>query len=237
MSQFVAGPQMPGLPTARTATPRQVTIGGEKFLPGGMIVDGANGRDPANTTYPYELRAGVLMGRITASNKLGVSIFGVMGVLHDTSVVTTTMTLPAATVAEIQRRCGASSGTFRITGPATAAGTVNSEIVAYSAVPTTTTLTITATTNDFIAGSFIGADDGSYLPITCIPNGYPLRVVNYDQVDIDVPLERVLVEAEVIGSQFLPYWPTDASLITWIKTQLNAVGNGHWIFRDNFIGS
>jgi len=205
--------QLPGIGTSRTATARKVFLGDEVFLPGGKVIDGSLSRD-TDSGNVYELAAGLLMGQITASGKYAPSIIGLSGVLHDTSAVTTVMTLPAAVVTEIQRRIGA-SGTFKITGPPTAAGTVATETVTYSAIASATTITITATSADFAAGSLITPTDGSEIPLTVIHDGFPVRVVDEDLVNIDVPFAKLPVGGIIDASQ-LRSWSSDASVKAYI---------------------
>lgn len=205
--------RQPGIGYSQTATPRNVFLGGELYLPGGKVIDGSKSRD-IDSGKVYDLAAGLLMGKITASGKYAPSIIGLTGVAHDTSAVTTTMTLPAAVVTEIQRRIGA-SGTFKITGPPTAAGTVATETVTYSAIASSTTITITATSADFAAGSLITPTDGSETPLTVVPNGYPIRVVDEDLENIDVPFAQLPVGG-IIDSSQLRSWSSDASVKAYI---------------------
>lgn len=213
MSQFHVDRQ-PGIGLSRTATHRQVILSGEQYLPGGKVIDGSKSRDPLSTNT-YELGAGLLMGKITASGKYAPSVIGLAGVLHDTSAVTTTMTLPAAVVTEISRRIGA-SGSFKITGPPTDGGTVATETVTYSAIASSTTLTITATSADFAAGSIITPADGSETPLTLIGNGYGIRVVDEDLGDIDVPFAQLPIGGVVDTSQIRNWSSFDSSVQTYV---------------------
>lgn len=213
----------PGVGATRTATPRLVTLGNERYLPGLFIIDGSKSRDPGNTPVT-ELRAGMLIGRITSGKKFAPSVIGTLTVAH-TSDVGTTMTVSAATAAELVRRVGA-SGTFKLTGPPTAGGVVATQTITYSAVNESTgVITITATATDFIAGSFVQPTDGSETPATILstPQGFPLRATDYDGASRDLDLERYLIEALVDSSQIVN-WPSDTSLRQWIVDQLNALG-------------
>lgn len=212
----------PGMGPTQEVSHRQVLLGNEQYLPCNHVIAGAKARDIGNSPIT-ELRPGLLLGEVTASNKLGASIIGATGVLHDTSVVTTTMTLPAAVVTEITRRIG-TSGTFKITGPPTAAGTVATEVVTFSAIASATTITITATSADFAAGSFIQPNDGSETIKTFLPDGYPIRAVDIDGVDRDLSLNRYPTAGLVDSSQIVG-WPSDTSLRQWIVDALNAVGH------------
>jgi hypothetical protein len=130
----------PGLSTLRTASHRQVMLGNEQYLPGLFLIKGANSRDPGNSPVT-ELRAGLLMGRVTSGEMLAPSVLGVTSEALDGSE--TALDMPAAVVTELLRRQGA-SGTFKLTGPPTASGTVRTMTVTYSGAADTDTVTITA---------------------------------------------------------------------------------------------
>jgi hypothetical protein len=211
-----------GLRTEREAAYRQVTLGNEQYVPGYHVIDGTKSRDTGASPVT-ELRAGLLLGIITATKKLAPSVLGLTGVLHDTSVVTTTMTLPAAVVTEISRRIGA-SGTFKIVGPPTAAGTVATETVTYSGIASATTITITATSADFAAGSLICPTDGSETPVTILPNGFPIRVTDADGTAIDQELGQRLCGGLVDSSQIIN-WSSDTSVRAYLVSALKDAGN------------
>ena len=122
---------LPGVKTTRTATPRNltITVDGRVLLPRGRIIDGAESRDPLNTGDLDVLRAGIVMGMITASGKYAPAIIGVLAGAYDKDGSDkTSMTVAAAVAVEIVRRIG-TTGTFKITGPPTVAGTVVNETI------------------------------------------------------------------------------------------------------------
>lgn len=124
---------------------------GKHLLPTGVVVDGTKSRDPGNTGYTDTLRAGMLLGKITATGKYAPSVIGVTTVAYTPGASTVTVGLAAA--AELVRRIG-TSGTFTLTGPAVASGTVRSATVTYSAVDTATgIITVTAMTSTTSADS------------------------------------------------------------------------------------
>jgi hypothetical protein len=133
---------MPGLGTTKTAAYRQIwaSSSGRQYLPGGGVIAGSAARDPLNTGDVDTLRAGLLMGKVTATGKYAPSVIGVAGEAMDGDE--TEMTVAAAVVTELVRRIGA-SGTFKLVGPPTAAGTVRTVTVTYSAA-SGTAITITA---------------------------------------------------------------------------------------------
>lgn len=201
---------------------RQVSLGKESFLPGGARLDGSKSRDPLNTDDVRNLRAGLLLGHITTGNKLAPAIIGVTTVAYDQDGSDNLqLTVSAATATEVVRRIG-SSGTFHLTGPPSAAGTVATQDVTYSAVNTTTgVITIADLAADAIAGSFIQPDDGSETPITMVPNSTGMWT--QDQTDTDITsleFPQYLIGGIVDSSQILN-WPSDASLRNWIMAKLN----------------
>lgn len=233
MAAFYTG--TPGVQAERTATPRQILLSEESalYFPSAKVVDGSKSRDTGHTGDLDVLRAGLLMGKITTGGKYCPACIGVMGVLHDTSAVTVTMTLPAAVVTELVRRIG-TSGTFQITGPAAANSTittaVNSETVTYSAVPSSTTLTITATTNDYAIGSLIGFADGSYLPTGILGKVDGLKVTDQDGASQDTPLPQLLIGG-ILKTASVPNWPSEVALARWVKDQLSYAG-GSFSYDD-----
>lgn len=223
---------VPGPQTERTGQYRCVRKSdqGVRYIPGGKIIDGSKSRDTTNTGYLDVLQPGTVMGKVTASGKYAPSIIGLNTVLHDTSVVTTTMTLPAAIVTEIQRRIG-TSGTFTITGPPTAAGTVATETVTFSAIASATTITITATSADFAAGSIIAPADGSQTPIALIDDGSGVKVTDDLGVSQDQTYGYFLIGGDLDSSQIVN-WSSDTSVQTWLKGQLNSAGSSNFTFDD-----
>lgn len=134
----------PGIGTAQVAQRRNVSRNGAlDFYPGGGVIEGTKARDPGNSAYSTSaLRPGLILGKITSGGFYANSIIGLTdGALTGTG---TSLTVSAAAATELVRRVGA-TGTFKLTGPPTAAGTVRTLTVTYSAVNTTTgVITITA---------------------------------------------------------------------------------------------
>jgi len=130
-NNYVTG--LPGVKTERSAAYRRITFGGDQtLLAGGKVIAGSVSRDPGNTGNLDVLRAGLLMGKITTGGKYAPSIIGVLGDAYD-GAATQMNFLTAAMAAELTRRVGA-TGTFKITGPPTAAGTVQTSTITYSSV-------------------------------------------------------------------------------------------------------
>lgn len=233
MSTFSNTFGVAGLGTEKTYTPRSVLAGalGAMYLPQGRIIDGSKSRDPLNTGDLDVLRNGLLMGKITSGGKYAPSVIGKTTVAYDASATAnTSLTVGAATAVEIVRRIGA-TGTFKITGPPTAAGTVATETLTYSAVNTTTgVITITAGNADYVAGSFVRPTDGSETILGVLDEF--TKVTDPDGTSQDTRLARLLIGGIVDASQILN-WPSDASLVAWVKAQLRATGYG-WVFDDDF---
>lgn len=229
-------PIVPGLPGVRglkTATPRivfrQVDLMGT--LAQGRVIDGTKSRDSGNTGDTDRLRPGLLMGKVTSGGKLANSILGVLQSAY-TSGGTELAVTPAQAV-EIARRVGTSgTGTLKAIGPPSAAGTVAATSITFSAINTTTgVITVTSLGVNKIAGTYITAADGSETPITLIPDGWPIPVTDADGSSIDAQMPEVPVAGIIDPAQIVD-WPSDTSLIAWVKAALNAVGQ--YVFSDSY---
>ena len=150
MPVFQPAAGLPGFSSERIAGHRTVWADAyTNYLPGGVTFDGAKMRDPDNPDYnastnplgQYRLRAGLLIGKVTANSKWANSVLGTLnGAL--TGASTTVTFASAAQVTELVRRVGA-TGTFKVTGPPTAGGTVRTLTATYSGT-SSTTATVTA---------------------------------------------------------------------------------------------
>ena len=216
--------QQPGPGTAQVSDTRVVVLADAKYLVRGVVIDGSLSRDPLNTGDTDYLRAGMLLGRITATKLYAPSILGVTTAAYDADGSTnTTLSVSAATATYLVSRVG-SSGTFKLTGPPSSAGTVATQTITYSAVNTTTgAITISAGSADAISGSFIQPTDGSETIKGLIGNGQPVRVTDADDTDIDVELEKLVIGGQIDSSQIVNY-PSDTSLITWVEDALQECG-------------
>lgn len=226
---------LPGPHTERAFAYRRVrtTPNGAMYVPGGVTIDGTKSRDPGNTSYEYVLRSGLIMGRITASKKFAPSILGVT--LNAEAANSTSIEVSAATATELARRIG-TSGTFALVGPPTAAGTVASTQVTYSAVNTTSgVITCTALSAAKIAGSFVCPEDGSETPIGLIDDGSGIRVTDMDGVSQDVGFPHLLIGGMVTTAGIINY-PSDTSLIAWLKGYLNTSSGSNFAFQESYSG-
>lgn len=205
---------LPKFGTPSTARNRIVSADGRMgpYLPGGAIIDGTKTRNPFNTdlsasdTTPFrDLWPGLLMGRIASSGKWANSCIG----KSTAAILTggTTLAIGAYEATELVRRVGA-TGTFKLTGPPTAAGVVRTLTATYSAVNVSTgDVTITALgINEVQTVTFNAAATGG---------NYQFRVPNADgTMEVTSPIA----------------WnTTDATLLSNIQAALDAstgVANG-----------
>lgn len=230
---FKANIGLPGVQAERLARHRTVCSDGVKrFAPAGAITDGTRTRDPNNDDTRH-IRPGTLMGRLTSGGRWANSYFGSLQAAAAASA--TTFTLTVAEALEVVRRVGA-SGTLLLFGPPTAAGVVAQQTVTYSAVNTSTgVVTCTALSAAVVAGSLIGANDGTATPISFIGDGWG-EYVAPDQSggNQDIPWSYVPVEAKIDGGQLLP-WPADASLKQYIRDRLRTA-SGLFTFIEQYTG-
>lgn len=160
MTQEVIG--LPGIKTERPAAYRNVCLSdqGKQLWPGGATIDGSKSRDPLNSSYEYVLEPGLVMGRITSGGKFAPSIIGVT--TNAETGASTSIEAAAGVVTELVRRLGA-SGTFKITGPPTAAGTVRTLTATYSAASgTAITVTALGVADVWTLTAPAGQDGGTY---------------------------------------------------------------------------
>jgi hypothetical protein len=230
-------PGLPGMRAARTASHRTILRGGMyAFLSGGKTIAGGASRDPGNTSDVDVLRAGLLMGKISSVvNSLGTVGFfapSILGVTTNAEAIgATSIEASAAVITELVRRCG-TTGTFKLTGPPSAAGVVATETVTYSAA-SGTTITATAIVNAYVAGSFIQPTDGSETPLSFIPDGFSLKVTDLDGTSTDIEWPNLPIGGELDASQLIN-WPSDTSLQRWIVNRLCDVPGGKFVFDHIF---
>jgi hypothetical protein len=81
--------------------------------------------------------------------------------------------------------------------------------------------TTTGVDGRFVTGSLIADTDGSDIPLSFVPNGWE-QLLPTDSTDSYQ--SRLPIAGNVDMSQFLPYWPADASLKQYIRDKLNTYG-------------
>lgn len=226
-----SGPSLPGVTSGRSTSPRLIfkSDSQAQFLPGGVVVDGASSRDAGNTGDLDVLRDGLLMGKITSGGQYAPSVYG--PTTNAEAVGSTSIEASAATITELVRRKGA-TGTFKLIGPGSANGVNQEETVTYSAA-SGTTITVTAITHNFVAGSFICPVDGSEYPVSLMYTGdhAGLKVTDVDAASQDTPWALVPIGGMIDSSQIIN-WPSDTSLQAWITDNLR--GNTALTFDDLF---
>jgi hypothetical protein len=211
---------LPGIGTARTAHPREVLAGNAQlaqYVPGLCVIDGTRSRDALNGTDTDVLRAGVVLGKISATAKYAPSILGVTSAA--VAAGATVLTVAPAVAAELIRRIGA-SGSFKLAGPPTAGGTVATQTVTYSAANATTgVITCSALSAAAVAGSFLQPTDGSETPITLLAARWGQKVTDVSGASTDTLCDSLLLAGHVKTANVVNY-PTDTSLIAWLKAAL-----------------
>ncbi len=213
---------LPGIGTARVATPREILAGNaqfSQFVPGLRVIDGSRSRDPLNVPDVDVLRAGLLLGKTTA----GKYAPSVIGVLTTAAVAgATSLTVAPAVAIEIVRRLG-TSGTFKLTGPPAAAGTVATQVITYSAVNTSTgAITCTATSAAAIAGAYVQPTDGSETIVTLLGNKWGVKVTDLSGNSTDVMEDQLLLAGHVKTANVVNY-PGDVSLVAFVKNSLRGL--------------
>lgn len=224
----------PGLGSEQSYSHKEIfwDTEGRAYLPGYVQTNGSAARDVTNTSYIGTLQPGLLMGKRTSDSLYAPSILGATTVAFTASG--TELTVSTAVATEITRRIG-STGTLLMSGPPSAAGTVATTAVTYSAVSTSTgVITITAiTAASYILGSVIRPNDGSGTVKGVLDQ--ELRVTDDDGNNIAATVAKLAIQGTFVASQLINY-PSDASLKEWYKGLLNTptTGPGPCRFNDNF---
>lgn len=212
----------PGVQSTFFATPRDIFYGGRKgymTIPGPVTLDGTLTSNPTNTPYIWHIWAGTLVGRVTTTGKYANSIIGLSS--QALGAGGTTLTTDVATATEIVRRVG-TSGTLKLAGPPTAAGTVATQTLTYSAVnPGTGAITITAASAASVTGSLIMPTDGSGSIVTLICDEWGIKIVDVTNTNrVDVFDCELYAGGGIINTGYIVNYPADASLKAWVKAQI-----------------
>jgi hypothetical protein len=227
----------PGVLLNLTAVPREVFYSGRQFaqfVAAPVTVDGNLTSCPSNAPYVFQILAGTLMGRVSATNKFANSVLGLS--TSATASAATTIQTDINTAAEIVRRIGA-SGTFKLTGPPVASGTVATQVITYTAVNTSTgAITCSATGAAAVTASLIQPTDGSDTIFTLVADLYGIKVTDQTNVNrVDVFDPQLLVAGGTINSQMIVNYPSDPSLQAYVKAAIKAFA-GNVTFSDDIIG-
>lgn len=246
MSSFGNPHAIPGIHTARSApdmTP--IARAYPEFYPGGVIVDASLSRDGGNTGATSTLRRGNVLKRLSS----GLWVPAILGVLGTDYTTGTTLSVGVAAAVNISKQLGASgTGEFYVVGhdgSGTAVADVDAEAVTHSAVDTSAgTVTITALTGDFDAGSLLlsfqpvllGGSGGATelaTALAIVDDETGIRLTDGDGNDVDARCARPLIGG-FIDFSALQYVPTLALVDrilahnlernSRIKTDLDFVG-------------
>lgn len=184
----------PGFGTQRTSGNRNVLWGNgnASYMPAGQIIASADAADPLNSGDVRVIRAGNLLGKVTSGGLYGSSIIGVTG--EALAGDETEIDIAAAVATELIRRQGA-TGTFKLTGPPVASGTVRTLTATYSGVAATAvTITALGVAALWTLTAPAGTDGGSYRLKVTTPDGTSATTGNL-AFDADTATVDAAVEA------------------------------------------
>lgn len=228
---------LPSIGTARTATPRRIIWQGSgvssPVYSGNFVIDGSESRDSGNTGDLDVLRAGVLLGKITASGLYAPAFAG--QITGDYTSGGTTLTVSAAQAVEINRLVGSSGSSELVCiGAPTESGTVAVTAFDHSAIDTSTgAITVTSLGVNKHAGSIIAVNDGRYVPRLVVGDTYGIKVTDSDDNSVDVSSGELLLSAALDTAKIVLYPDSsDTSLVAWVKEQMRL--SGLWLFSDDF---
>jgi hypothetical protein len=230
---------LPGLRGLLTANHRTVFLqsGPLVNLAGGRVIDGTLSRDSGNVGAEDHLRAGLVMGMVTATGKYRPSILGLSNVAYVDN--DTTITVDARTATEVARLRAVAGGNvnLKFTGPPSAAGTVAATAITVTATSingATSTLTVGDLNLAKVTGSLITPADGSETALLMLPDGYPIRVTEpIDGSAQDQPFPFMPIWAIVETSKLIDY-PADAASRTYLKQMLSTLVGGKYSFSDTY---
>ncbi|MDE2097152.1 MAG: hypothetical protein KGL39_07890 [Patescibacteria group bacterium] len=180
-----------------------------------------------------------------------LTILDLNGVEQETAPITYSSTA-ATLVTNIQNAINTVIGAgplITVAGTAVTAITLTFNGTGYAALPqalvqvgsnelTAGTVSVARTTagasGAFVSGSMVGPTDGSQNPLTLVPDGYGINVLDSDQVtQLNQPFERFPIAGVILTANVINY-PSDASLKAWLKQQLSTVSGGKFVFDDQY---
>jgi hypothetical protein len=224
--------------TSYFATPREVFYGNRQFaqfLPLPLTIDGTLSSNAGNAPYTWLLFAGTLMGRETTSRKYRNSVIGLSAgaALATDTLITTDVN----TVAEVARLIGVAGGNVQLTftGPPTPGGVVAATSVTASAA-TGTTITLTGQIGAAkVIGSLIQPADGSQQILSILCDLWGQKIIDGSNTTrVDVFEAQLWNGGGIINSQNIVNYPTDVSLIAYIKSSLRVnIADAH--FSDDWM--
>lgn len=225
---------LPGIGTSAFATPRDVyyRTPNTDMLPLPCLIDGTKVYNGANLPYPWLMFAGTFIGRITASGLYGQSIIGQLAVSYASG---TSLTLSAGDAAALNYIQGG-SGTFKLTGPPTAGGTVATNTVTYSAINLATgVVTVSSIGTAFVAGSIIRPTNGAENIVSVAAEMYGTKTTDWTNINtVSGMIEGGVYCGGILNSAILVNYSTEVSTRAFIKAQIRANGIPGAIFSDDF---
>ncbi|MDB5297045.1 MAG: hypothetical protein JWO31_3028, partial [Phycisphaerales bacterium] len=210
-------PSIPGVYGGRSVAPRNLFKSGTpEFLPSLASVDATKTRDPGNDD-PAVLRAGLLMGRVTAGGKYRAAVIGVT--TADAANGATAVTVSAAQAVEVARLKALGGGgnlALKLIGPPAVGGTVATLTLTVTAVDTSTgILTCSAVAAAAVAGSIVAPSDGAQAPTQLLVNQYGADVTDHTGASQDVPM-RLVRGGDVDVTMIVNYAGMDASVKAYV---------------------
>lgn len=226
-------PLVSGIYARGQMTPRNIFVGGQiEMVPTFSVMDGSKSRDPDNSDDVTILRAGLIIGKVTASGKYAPSIIGLTQAAATASTGTVTLSLTAAAATEVARRVGA-TGTLTLIGGTTGTGTVALQTVTFNSVTvngTSSSVLLASLAADVASKSVVADTDGSQAPLTVLAHEYGLPVTDMSGTSIDQPLVKWLREADFVATKIINLTESNTSVQAWLKGQLN---NAAFVTFDN----
>lgn len=149
-------------------------------------------------------------------------------ITYSATIATLLSNLQTATDAVLASNAIVWSGTLVTAVAATFSGTgyaglpqtlIGFDSVALTAGDVDITRTTAGVDGRFIAGSYLGAGDGSETPKTFIGDGSGISMVAANAADVDWP--QLPVAGAVIAANLIDL-PTDTSLLAWLKSNLSS---------------
>lgn len=219
---------VPGVYTGASFTTRNIFANFDpsqiQYLPTLAQINGSLSRDTGSVPTDL-LRAGLIMGKITATGLYRNSIIGVTTAAYVDNDLT--ITVPAAVATEVARLITVAAGnvSLKLIGPATdaAAGSIVSTAVTASAA-SGTTITVADLNVAKVSGSLITPADGAETPVTVLPNSAGIDVLDTAGTNINQMMGLFLRGADLIATQIVNLTEPCAAVQAWLKQQLNGGG-------------
>ena len=86
----------------------------------------------------------------------------------------------------------------------------------------------------FESGSVVSQNDGSQVPATFLPDGFPMEVTDSAGSVAQIEFPHFPIGGIIDPSTFIGWSAMDASLQTYVKNQLSSILGGKYVFKDAF---